>query len=172
MSGKLKFYAEKLAGYKKFYQIVSTIKKIALSKFQTGIVRVKTRDYTLRYSRKAFEGCFLDKEEEELAKALATVYVSVGTNRGNCGPLNSAKYRYLQSIVDVEPKNMALLPIGKKGNESCSRLFPDQYKYSLINDDRQAKSLLWANFILEHVDAVSSEIEAERFQVCLFWGTL
>lgn len=163
MSGKLKFYSEKLEGYKKFYQIVSTIKRVALSKYQAGVARTKTRDYTLRYSKKAFDHVFAGKEESELCQNFSTTYVTVGTNRGNCGPLNSANYKYLNGVVEESAaKPWTVVPIGKKGHDSVPKLFPDNYKVSCINDDKQAKSLVWANYVLEHVDADS---EADRTQV-------
>ena len=164
MSGKLKFYSEKLAGYKKFYSIVGTIKKIALSKYQVGVMRTKTRDYTLRYSKKAFGNSFGEKDETELCQ-LATLYVTCGTNRGNCGPINSAKYRYIKQILESEdPKNVKILPIGKKGNDSVSRLFPDLYTYSLLNDDKYSKSIVWANYVSENLDAAFEG--HDRIQVC------
>eukprot|EP01059_Diplonema_ambulator_P027317 TRINITY_DN4525_c0_g1_i1.p2 TRINITY_DN4525_c0_g1~~TRINITY_DN4525_c0_g1_i1.p2 ORF type:complete len:309 (+),score=108.64 TRINITY_DN4525_c0_g1_i1:51-977(+) len=163
MSGKLKFYGEKLNGYKKFYQIVSTIKRVALSKYQAGVARTKTRDYTLRYSKKAFDHVFIGKEESELITAHPTTYVVIGTNRGNCGPLNSANYRYLNGVVDEDgAKEWDVVTIGKKAHDSVPKLFPEHYKVSTINDDKQAKSLVWANFVMEHVDKDS---ETERIQI-------
>jgi len=161
MSGKLKFYKEKLDGYRKFYQIVDTIKKIALSKYQLGVGRVKTRDYTLRYSKKAFDSAFAAADEETLVKNFKSLYLSVGTNRGNCGPLNSANYRYLQAAFAGDVKGAEVTVIGKKPHDAVPRLFPDEYKLTFINDDKYSKSLVWANFLGEHLDA----FEHERFQI-------
>jgi len=161
MSGKLKFYKEKLEGYRKFYQIVNTIKKIALSKFQVGIARTKTRDYTLRYSKKAFDSTFSAMDEDALAKNFQSLYLSVGTNRGNCGPLNSANYRYLAKAFEVEGSNASLVVIGKKPHDACPRLFPDQYKVTCLNDDKFSKSIVWANYLSEHLDVY----EHERLQI-------
>eukprot|EP01064_Diplonema_japonicum_P028630 TRINITY_DN442_c2_g1_i1.p2 TRINITY_DN442_c2_g1~~TRINITY_DN442_c2_g1_i1.p2 ORF type:complete len:308 (+),score=100.89 TRINITY_DN442_c2_g1_i1:63-986(+) len=162
MSGKLKFYSEKLAGYKKFYQIVSTIKRVALSKYQAGVARTKTRDYTLRYSKKAFDHVYEGKEEADLCRQFSTTYVPIGTNRGNCGPLNSANYKYLNTIRDEDPKAIDILPIGKKGHDSIPKIFPEYYKMSCINDDKQAKSLVWANYVMEYVEMDSDK---ERLQI-------
>jgi len=161
MSGKLKFYKEKLDGYRKFYQIVNTIKKIALSKFQIGIARTKTRDYTLRYSKKAFDSAFAAADEETLVKNFQTLYLSIGTNRGNCGALNSANYRYLQDAFSGETKDPAVMVIGKKPHDAVPRLFPNEYRLTTLNDDKYSKSLVWANYLAENLDA----FEHERLQI-------
>eukprot|EP01060_Flectonema_neradi_P031451 TRINITY_DN4775_c3_g1_i1.p1 TRINITY_DN4775_c3_g1~~TRINITY_DN4775_c3_g1_i1.p1 ORF type:complete len:307 (+),score=77.22 TRINITY_DN4775_c3_g1_i1:55-975(+) len=161
MSGKLNFYKSKLDGYKKFYQIVSTIKRIALSKYQFGIARVNTRDYTLRYSKKAFDPVFGGKEEEELC-GNSTTFIPVGTNRGNCGPLNSANYRYLGAIIDqTGGKGVSIVNIGKKGLDAIPKLMPEHYQHSLINPDKQAKSFVWANFVSEN----AATVESDRTQI-------
>ena len=164
MSGKLNFYKSKLDGYKKFYQIVSTIKRIALSKYQFGIARVNTRDYTLRYSKKSFDPIFGGRDEDTLCTEFPTTYVPIGTNRGNCGPLNSSNYRYINAIIDqTAGKGVSIYNIGKKGLDAIPKLMPEHYKLSLINPDKQAKSFVWANFVSEHVSSVE---DSERIQVC------
>ncbi|KAJ9470261.1 ATP synthase gamma chain [Diplonema papillatum] len=157
MSGKLRMYKDKLEGYKKFYSIISTIKRVALSKYQTGVARTKTRDYTLRYSKKAFDVVYAGKEELELCQEGTTTYIPVGTNRGSCGPLNSANYKYLNPIVEANGGSVRIVPIGKKAHDSVPKLFADQYRVSCLNDDKQAKSFVWANFVLETADVEKSD---------------
>ena len=81
MPGKLKVYKEKLDGYKKFYSIVKTIKTVTMAKFRLAMARVKTRDYGLRYTEKAF---FTKQEEAEAIQ-------HVPTSRGTHSPFSSKR---------------------------------------------------------------------------------
>lgn len=79
MSGRLRVYKEKLEGYKKFYSLVKTIKMVTLAKYQQTVVRVKTRDATMRYTEKAFDTVF---DEASVVKnaTKSLVYVPICTN--------------------------------------------------------------------------------------------
>ena len=151
-------FKDKLEGYKKFYQIVKTIKMVNLAKFSLAIPRTKTRDYTLRYSDKAF-GYTMETEEEMIKKATKPlVYVPIFTNRGSCGPLNSATIRYLDSI---NSNNAKFVVVGKKGNDSMSKLFPHEFQWGIINDMKQAQHFAFASYVFENAQL----IESERMQV-------
>lgn len=161
MSGKLRLYKEKLEGYKKFYSIVKTIKMVTLAKFRVAQARVKTRDFTLRYTEKAFSNPAAADESAVVAAAQnPLVYIPITTNRGSCGALNSNTYKYIESVIS---KNTNLLVVGKKGNDSLSKLFPKEFKFSIINDMKQPMHFGYATFIWENAN-VSFE-NAERFQV-------
>jgi len=164
MAGKLKFYKEKIEGYKKFYGIVATIKKVALSKYRALQVRTKTRDYTQRYTKKVFD-IGEDLEEEEQIKNLnKLMYLCIGTNRGNCGPTNSNQYKYLGGIAEAAEKRATFLTVGKKAGAAIEKLYPDQYAgVSLLNDDKQMKHFAWANYVLENLDNVSTDYD--RLQI-------
>lgn len=164
MAGKLKFYKEKIEGYKKFYSIVSTIKKVALSKYRALQGRVKTRDYTQRYTKKVFD-IGDDLEEDEAIKNLnKLMYICIGTNRGNCGPTNSAQYKYLGGIAEAAEKKATFLTVGKKPGDAIAKLYPDQYAgINLLNDDKQMKSVAWSNYVLEYLDHTSTEYD--RLQI-------
>jgi len=164
MAGKLKFYKEKIEGYKKFYGIVATIKKVALSKYRALQVRTKTRDYTQRYTKKVFD-IGEDLEEEEQIKNLnKLMYICIGTNRGNCGPTNSNQYKYLGGIAEAAEKKATFLTVGKKPGDAVAKLYPDQYAgISLLNDDKQMKHFAWSNYVLENLDNVSTDYD--RLQI-------
>eukprot|EP01062_Namystynia_karyoxenos_P077944 TRINITY_DN794_c0_g1_i10.p1 TRINITY_DN794_c0_g1~~TRINITY_DN794_c0_g1_i10.p1 ORF type:complete len:347 (+),score=179.45 TRINITY_DN794_c0_g1_i10:97-1041(+) len=165
MAGKLKMYKEKIEGYKKFYGIVSTIKKVALSKYRGLQSRVKTRDYTMRYTRKVFDLWETEDEDEFIKNTTGKLlYLTINTNRGNCGPTNSNQYKYLHSVVEGNEKKVIIFPVGKKGCDSVPKLFHDQYAgMGCINDDKQMKHLAWAAFVLENVDNAVSEYD--RMQI-------
>jgi len=158
MSGKLKIYKEKLDGYKKFYSIVKTIKTVTMAKFRLAMARVKTRDYGLRYTEKAFKAP--QEEAEALKEATKTLlYVPITTNRGSCGPINSNTYKYLETVVSPKTK---FLVVGKKGNDSISRLFPAQFQYTVINDFKQALHFGYASYIYENTQTIA-DVERTQF---------
>jgi len=158
MSGKLRLYKDKLEGYKKFYSIIKTIKMVTMAKFKQAQTRVKTRDSTLRYTEKAFSAPYTESTAVANAQG-PLVYIPFTTNRGSCGALNSNTLKYIESILS---KNTLLLPIGKKGNDSMSKLFPKEFKLSIINDMKQPMHFAFATFVWENALAVA---EAERYQV-------
>ena len=146
MSGKLRLYKDKLEGYKKFYSIIKTIKMVTMAKYQLAMARIKTRDYTLRYSEKAFSA--VTNEAATIAAAQGTLlYIPITSNRGSCGNLNSQAYKYVESVVSPRCN---LLVIGKKGNDSLSKLFPKEFKQSIINDMKQPMHFAYASYIWEH----------------------
>lgn len=159
MSGKLRLYKEKLEGYKKFYSIVKTIKMVTMAKFRVAQVRVKTRDFTLRYTEKAFSQPNVDEGALVAAAQNPLVYIPVTSNRGSCGALNSNTIKYIESVIG---KNTQLLPIGKKGNDSMSKLFPNEFKRSIINDMKQPMHFAYATYVWENANLIQ---DAERFQV-------
>jgi len=159
MSGKLRLYKEKLEGYKKFYSIVKTIKMVTMAKFRLAQVRVKTRDYTLRYTEKAFSQPAVEESVVIAAAQNPLVYIPVTSNRGSCGALNSNTIKYIEGIIG---KNTQILAIGKKGNDSISKLFPGEFKRSIINDMKQPMHFGYATYIWENANLTQ---DAERFQV-------
>eukprot|EP00759_Apiculatamorpha_spiralis_P040730 PhF_6_TR39612/c0_g1_i1/m.58689 len=158
MSGKLRIYKDKLEGYKKFYSIVKTIKMVTMAKFRQAMSRTKSRDFQLRYTEK----CFTSKGEEADVIQAATktlLYIPITTNRGSCGPLNSNMYKYLDGVVG---KNCKMLVVGKKGNDSVSRLFGKEFSGSIINDMKQAMHFGYASYILENAYQIA---DVERTQI-------
>mmetsp|Transcript_24350 Transcript_24350/g.37920 ORF Transcript_24350/g.37920 Transcript_24350/m.37920 type:complete len:299 (-) Transcript_24350:62-958(-) len=149
MSGKLRLFKDKLEGYKRFYSIVKTIKMVTLAKFRQSMSRLKTRDGGLRYSDKAFAM----KSEACMQSIENILFVPITTNRGSCGPLNSNIYRYIDSNLSKGSKIMA---IGKKGNDSLSRLFPSEYAHTILNDMKNAQHFGYASYILENARACNS----------------
>lgn len=164
MAGKLKMYKEKIEGYKKFYGIVSTIKKVALSKYRALQVRVKTRDYTQRYTKKVFDIGDELEEDEQIKNLNKLMYLCIGTNRGNCGPTNSNQYKYLGGVAEAAEKKATFFVVGKKAGGAVGKLYPDQFTgLTLLNDDKQAKHFGWTTFVLEHLDNVSTDYD--RLQI-------
>jgi len=159
MSGKLRLYKDKLEGYKKFYGIVKTIKMVTLAKFRVAASRTKTRDFTLRYTEKAFSQPNFDEAAALAGAQNPLVYIPVTTNRGSCGALNSNTYKYVESVIS---KNTQIIPIGKKGNDSLSKLFPNEYKFAIINDMKQPMHFAYATFVWENANTIEN---AERFQL-------
>lgn len=159
MSGKLRLYKDKLEGYKKFYSIVKTIKMVTMAKFRVAQVRVKTRDFTLRYTEKAFSQPAYEESAVVSGAQNPLVYIPVTSNRGSCGALNSNTTKYIEGIIG---KNTQLLVIGKKGNDSMSKLFPGQFKRSIINDMKQPMHFAYATYVWENANQFQ---DAERFQV-------
>ena len=158
MSGKLRQYKDKLEGYKRFYSIVKTIKMVTLAKYRMALTRVKTRDFTLRYTEKMFAADF--EEDAVIKNASKTLlYLPISTNRGSCGALNSNTFKYIESVLS---KNAKVFTVGKKGNDSLSKLFPKEYTYSVINDMKSPMSFGYAAYLYQHA---SSFADVERTQV-------
>lgn len=159
MSGKLRLYKEKLEGYKKFYSIVKTIKMVTLAKYRLAQSRIKTRDFTLRYTEKAFSNPAFDEAASVQSAQNPIVYVPITTNRGSCGALNSNTYKHLETLIG---KQTHIIPIGKKGNDSISKLFPQAFKFSIINDMKSPMHFGFASFVWENANTVEN---ADRFQI-------
>lgn len=160
MSGKLRLYKEKLEGYNRFYSIVKTIKMVTLAKFRQAQGRMKTRDYTLRYTEKAF-GTIGANETDVIAGAKGQlVYIPVMTNRGSCGALNSNMVKYIDFYIS--PK-AALLPLGKKGTESLSKLYPEAFQLGIINDMKEQMHFGYASYVWENAKEIAPT--AERYQI-------
>lgn len=145
--GKLRYWKDKLEGYKKYHQIVRTIKMVTLAKYRQTVVRVRTRDATLRYTRKVFDVPDVS-EEDAIAKYEKLLYIPITTNRGSCGALNANMIRYLQEIAS--PK-MKILAVGKKGLDSLPKLLPKQFDRSIVNDMKQAMSIQYAAYVADHM---------------------
>ncbi|RNF12162.1 ATP synthase F1 subunit gamma protein [Trypanosoma conorhini] len=160
MSGKLRLYKDKLEGYNRFYSIVKTIKMVTLAKYRTSQTRVKTRDFTLRYTEKAFSKPDASEREAVASAKKSLLYIPITTNRGSCGALNSNTVRCIDLVVS---KKMQLMPIGKRGIDSFSKLYPTEFKYGIINDMKEPMHFAYATFILENALKVSPE--ADRYQV-------
>nr|CCC93246.1 unnamed protein product [Trypanosoma congolense IL3000] len=159
MSGKLRLYKEKLEGYNRFYSIVKTIKMVTLAKYRAAQGRIRTRDFSLRYTELAFSKPYASRETAVAGKN-ALVYIPITTNRGSCGALNSNIVRCIDSAVSSK---MVLMPVGKRGIDSFSKLYPDEFKYGIINDMKEAMHFGYATFIVENAYEVAKE--ADRYQV-------
>jgi F-type H+-transporting ATPase subunit gamma len=160
MSGKLRLYKEKLEGYKKFHSIVKTIKMVTLAKYRQAMARTKTRDFTLRYTEKAFGAVKQEEEAHAIANAKSTLlYVPITSNRGSCGALNSNCFKYIDSVMSPQCK---LMVIGKKGQDSLNKLHPKEFHYSVINDMKAPMSFGYASFIWANMLTVPN---VERYQI-------
>lgn len=160
MSGKLRLYKEKLEGYNRFYSIVKTIKMVTLAKYRTVQSRVKTRDFTLRYTEKAFSKPHVSERETIASAKNALVYIPITTNRGSCGALNSNTVRCIDLVAS---NKMVLMPVGKRGIDSLSKLYPNEFRYGIINDMKESMHFAYATFILENAFAVAEK--ADRYQI-------
>lgn len=160
MSGKLRLYKDKLEGYNRFYSIVKTIKMVTLAKFRQAQVRVKTRDYTLRYTEKAFSKPVQPEETVIAAAKTKLVYIPVMTNRGSCGAMNSNVVRYVDELIS---NKTVLLPLGKRGLDSLSKLYPECFKVGIVNDMKEQMHFGYATYIWESANDVVPD--AERIQV-------
>lgn len=160
MSGKLRLYKEKLEGYNRFYSIVKTIKMVTLAKFRQAQTRIKTRDYTLRYTEKAF-GKPTVRDGDALASTTASIlYIPVMTNRGSCGALNSNLVKTVDSVLNSKS---TLMPLGKRGIESLSKLYPDNFKLGIINDMKEPMHFAYATFVWENAKTLAPD--ADRYVV-------
>lgn len=155
MSGKLRLYKEKLEGYNKFYSIVKTIKMVTMAKFRQSQVRTRTRDYTLRYTEKAFSKP--DHAPDANAKSLI---IPVMTNRGSCGALNSNVVRTIDALLTSKT---SLMPLGKKGYDSLSKLYPQAFAVAIINDMKEQMHFGYATYVWENANAVAPD--AEHFDI-------
>ncbi|RNF01883.1 ATP synthase F1 subunit gamma protein [Trypanosoma rangeli] len=160
MSGKLRLYKDKLEGYNRFYSIVKTIKMVTLAKYRTAQSRVKTRDFTLRYTEKAFSKPELAERDAVASAKNSIVYIPITTNRGSCGALNSNTVRCIDLVMS---NKMLLMPIGKRGIDSFSKLYPTEFKYGIANDMKEPMHFAYATFIFEN--ALNVAPEADRFQI-------
>jgi F-type H+-transporting ATPase subunit gamma len=158
MAAKLRLYKEKLEGYKKFYQIVKTIKMVNLAKFRQCVERVKSRDASVRYIGKSFDSTVENAAAMEAAKD-TMLYIPITTNRGSCGPLNSQMFNYLESVITPKTK---VIGVGKKANDACPKRFPQAYLYNIANDFKGPLNFAYASFIIEHAQL---QPDVERTQV-------
>jgi len=155
--GALRVWKDKLEGYKKFHMIVKTIKMVTLAKYRQTAVRTRTRDETLRYTRKVFDQPDIP-EEDAIAKFEKLLYVPITSNRGSCGALNTTMMRYLEEISS--PK-MKILSVGKKGLDALPKVLPRNFDRTIIHDMKQAMSFQYAAYIVEHIQTFN----ANRVQV-------
>ncbi|KPI84772.1 putative ATP synthase F1 subunit gamma protein [Leptomonas seymouri] len=157
MSGKLRLYKEKLEGYNRFYSIVKTIKMVTLAKFRQAQVRIKTRDYTLRYTEKAFSKPGQLVGDTPQGKV---VYIPVMTNRGSCGALNS---NVVNIIDEVATSRAYIMPLGKRGFDSLSKLYPSSFKMGIVNDMHEPMHFAYASYVWESAQQLCPE--ADRTQI-------
>lgn len=149
--GTIRFWREKLEGYRKYHQIVKTIKMVTLAKYRQTVVRTRIRDQTLRYTRKVLDMRTPD-EQEVIEKAECLLYVPITTNRGSCGALNTNMVRYLQ---EVENPKMTIISVGKKALDAMTKVFPYTYRRTILNDMKQAMSFQFAAYVMDHMKTVS-----------------
>lgn len=159
MSGKLRFYKDKLEAYKRFYQIVKTIKMVTLAKFRQTMPRVKSRDLSVRYTEKAFKMADYNEEALLAGATKPQVFIPITTNRGSCGALNSNTLKYIESVLG---KNTKIIAVGKKGNDSVSKLFPSEFNMGIINEMKFPVSFGFASYVYENAQTIA---DAERMQV-------
>lgn len=155
--GTIRFWREKLAGYKKYHQIVKTIKMVTLAKYRQTVTRTRIRDQTLRYTRKVLDGA-TESEEKVIENSEKLLYIPITTNRGSCGPLNSTIMNYLG---EVQSPKMSIIAIGKKALDSLPKLLPDNFDRSIVNDMKQAQSFQFASYVVDHMRTV----EWDRAQI-------
>lgn len=160
MSGKLRLYKEKLEGYNRFYSIVKTIKMVTLAKFRQAQGRIKTRDFTLRYTEKAFSKPGVDERQFIAAAKTKLVYIPVMTNRGSCGALNSNVVKCIDEFISSKT---LLMPLGKKGIESLSKLYPEAFQYGIINDMKEPMHFGYASYVWENAKEIAPD--TERYQI-------
>jgi F-type H+-transporting ATPase subunit gamma len=87
-------------------------------------------------------------EEDAVSKFHKLLYVPITTNRGSCGALNSNMAKYLQ---EIQSPKMRILGIGKKSLDSYPKILTQYYSRSVINDMKQAMSMMWASYVVEHM---------------------
>lgn len=117
---------------------------VTLAKFRQAQVRTRTRDYTLRYTEKAFAVAGTKEAATASGTNAKTVIIPVMTNRGSCGALNSNITKTVDSILEADT---ALLPLGKRGIESLSKLYHNNFKAGIINDMKEPMHFAYATFI-------------------------
>jgi F-type H+-transporting ATPase subunit gamma len=155
--GSLRVWKDKLEGYKKYHQIVKTIKMVTLAKYRQSVIRTRTRDETLRYTRKVFDQPDMS-EEDAIAKYEKLLYVPITSNRGSCGALNANMLRYMEEIAS--PK-MKILAVGKKGLDALPKILPKNFDRTILHDMKQAMSFQFAAYVVEHMQTFN----ANRIQV-------
>ncbi|CCW70396.1 unnamed protein product [Phytomonas sp. Hart1] len=170
MSGKLRFFKEKLEGYNHFFSIVKTIKMVTMAKFRQLQVRMKTRDYTLRYTEKAFGTANAVERGGTADSKYMQVCIPVMTNRGSCGALNS---NMLKTVDLMSDSKMVLMPLGKKGVESMFKLYPDSFGYGIINDMKEPMHFAYATYVWENVTSLCPDADGFRiiFHRCISAGS-
>eukprot|EP00657_Telonema_sp_P-1_P004158 TRINITY_DN19607_c0_g1_i1.p1 TRINITY_DN19607_c0_g1~~TRINITY_DN19607_c0_g1_i1.p1 ORF type:complete len:192 (-),score=91.34 TRINITY_DN19607_c0_g1_i1:224-799(-) len=125
-----------------------------------AMARTKTRDFTLRYTEKAFGAVTREEEAHAISNAKSTLlYVPITSNRGSCGALNSNCFKYIDSVMSPQAK---LMVIGKKGQDSLNKLHPKEFHYSIINDMKAPMSFGYASFIWANMLTVPN---VERYQL-------
>jgi ATP synthase F1 gamma subunit len=167
MSGKLRLYKEKLEGYNRFYSIVKTIKMVTLAKFRQAQGRIKTRDYTLRYTEKAFSKPGHLAGDTPQGKV---VYIPVMTNRGSCGALNS---NVVRAIDQVASSRAYIMPLGKRGFDSLSKLYPASFRMGIVNDMREPMHFAYASYIWENAQQLCPDADRTHiiFHRCVSAGS-
>jgi F-type H+-transporting ATPase subunit gamma len=120
---------------------------VTLAKYRQTVARTKTRDETLRYTRKVFDQPIMS-EEDAISKFEKLLYIPITTNRGSCGALNSNLIKYLDEISS--PK-MKILSIGKKGLDALPKLLPHNFDRTVMSDMKHAMSFQYAAYIVDHM---------------------
>lgn len=159
MSAKLKFYKDKLEGYKRFYAIVKTIKMVTLAKFRVTVNRTKTRDHTLRYTEKMFGGKYVDENVAVDAAKSTLLYIPMMSNRGSCGAINSNTAMYVEEAIGSQTK---IMPVGKKGTDKFSKLFPKEFEHGIFNDMKNGIHFGFGSYVIECAQELA---DVERTQI-------
>lgn len=133
---------------------------VTLAKFRQAQVRMKTRDFTLRYTEKAFSGSGANEMDVIAGAKNQLVYIPIMTNRGSCGALNSNMVKYMDFYFS--PKT-ALLPLGKKGIDSLSKLYPEAFQLGIINDMKEQMHFGYASYVWENAKELTPN--CERYQI-------
>lgn len=53
--GKIRFYKERRDLYTKYLSMISTLKMVTLARYRQALPRANTRDYAMKFARKAFD---------------------------------------------------------------------------------------------------------------------
>jgi F-type H+-transporting ATPase subunit gamma len=148
--GKIRYYKDRRDLYTKYRTLISTLKMVTLARYRQALPRVNTRDYAMKFTRKAFDipGEFPHEPVQRQEGEDKILIVPFTTNRGSCGPLNTNMTRYLEKFVDAKSP---VLAIGKKGQDAMGKVLAEGYQRAIINDMKQAMSFSFGSYVAEHI---------------------
>jgi len=152
--GKLRFFKEKRELYTKYKQLISTLKMVTLARYRQSLPRIQSRDQSMTFTKSAFFVSDADEQNDPTppqANETKVLYVPITTNRGSCGAMNTSIVRY---ISKMDSEKYKVLVVGKKGQDTMSKVLAKNYIGAIINDMKQAISFAYA-----------AEIAAKMFEL-------
>eukprot|EP01006_Ploeotia_vitrea_P066989 TRINITY_DN96178_c0_g1_i1.p1 TRINITY_DN96178_c0_g1~~TRINITY_DN96178_c0_g1_i1.p1 ORF type:complete len:308 (-),score=42.40 TRINITY_DN96178_c0_g1_i1:116-994(-) len=141
--GKLRFFKEKVEGYKKFHQIVKTMKMVTLARYRQTLPRINFRDATLAFCGQTFQ----TEQDDNATPEGKILLVPITSNRGSCGPLNVNAIRYVRE----HPGDTEIFAVGKKGNDTLVRVEPEKFNKGVLNTMKAAQSFMYAAYLIDHI---------------------